>query len=457
MEVVAKTQKEDNKKWSELPEELVALIGESISLYADYVRFLCVCVSWRNSVLAKKTHLNHLHPSSQQQRQRQYFPFLLLPCCDQEEGKSSSCSLGLLSIAENNKIYYPQGLLQSKEFMSMHCLESSHGWLVIVDEKGTPPTTETFKMYLINPFTRAQLPLPPISTLLLDDVDEEEEEEEEEEDQQYPSRVNYSNNILNSLNRSSVKKVVLSSSPSSSSASQFQSQSSNVMAIAIIDISPGRIIAFSRPGDKAWTPFASDSFMHILFYRDHLYALRSRWNNNEKVNVHDILIFHMDTSGTGGGHGCCPTTLLHPKLVDTLKSPKRKGYHSKLGRRSQLYLVESCGDLLMVEREEELFFRCPKPGLTKFDIDDVKTIGFRVYKLCRFNNLSADAYRSAFEDRKSFEQIDLSQDVDAGDGCLTGLEVQSSDYDDIGTEDPEAVTEEHCDGCPCDDCAFGAY
>ncbi|XP_042479241.1 uncharacterized protein LOC122060125 [Macadamia integrifolia] len=365
----AQTQKAN--KWAELSEELVAMICESISLYVDYIRFRSVCVSWRRKSSLSKTHINHHHHPSRQ-RQRQFFPFVLLHC-DQEEDEednSDTSNVGLLSIPENSKIYHPRGLLQSKEFLSMHCLGSSHGWLVMVDEN-TPPGS----MYLINPFTKAQLPLPPTSLFL--DVEYQ------------PYRVGEECRrirTLTQLNRSRVRKVVLSSSPSSS----CQFQSSDVVAIAIFAI-PDKLV-FSRPGDKAWASFGSDHpFIDILFYRDHLYALRQLCsiNNNESVMNYDILVFHMYM---------CGRYPIHPKLVETLKPPKV--CHSRLGRPKHCrwgspYLVESCGDLLIVEREEVLM-PLPKPSLDgSNDLNCFKTIGFNVYKLCLGNSSSDDNKNSS--------------------------------------------------------------
>ncbi|XP_043705501.1 COBRA-like protein 10 [Telopea speciosissima] len=47
--------------------------------------------------------------------------------------------------------------------------------------------------------------------------------------------------------------------------------------------------------------------------------------------------------------------------------------------------------------------------------------------------------------------------VVADDAYLAGLEIQTSEYDDIGAEDLEAMTEEHGNGCPCRDCAYDPF
>ncbi|KAJ4980333.1 hypothetical protein NE237_031170 [Protea cynaroides] len=138
------------KDWSELPKDLIVLITERLSAYADHVRFSSVCFSW-NSALARSDELINHSPSLQ----HQYFPLLVLPNRLKDTEDKNRCSWGLLSLTENGKIYKLHGL--PKEFRSMHCPGSSHGWLVIVD-------VATPSINIFNPFTRAQLPLPPMDT-----------------------------------------------------------------------------------------------------------------------------------------------------------------------------------------------------------------------------------------------------------------------------------------------------
>ncbi|XP_043717545.1 uncharacterized protein LOC122665461 [Telopea speciosissima] len=62
------------------------------------------------------------------------------------------------------------------------------------------------------------------------------------------------------------------------------------------------------------------------------------------------------------------------------------------------------------------------------------------------------------EMRMKYPSLGFLQDsaaVYAGSGYLAGLDVQPTDYDGIGTEEPGYVSEEHDDSCPCDDCAYG--
>ncbi|KAJ4974603.1 hypothetical protein NE237_007777 [Protea cynaroides] len=324
-----------NKMWSELPEELIVMISDRISLYADYVRFSSVCFSW-HSTLAR-----NLCPS----QQRQYFPFLLLPCEDDEENNSDTCNHYLLSLPENNNIYHLRSL--PKQSMSLYCPGSSHGWLVMVDQS-------TSSMNLVNPFTRVQLPLPSMNKFrrLL-------------KNQPYRFGKVYTKRLLSEeINMLGVKKVVLSSSPSSSSLmSSSQFQSSDVVAVAIFN--GLEALAFSRPGDKAWCRLttASDYFVDVLFYRNHLYNIVRK----KRCNRCRILVFRMDVDIDGGGPFL--------KLVDSIQIPE-----SQHLLRWRPYMVESCGDLLLVARESAVK---PAPYFNPFE---GKAIGFRVFKFCRGNS-----------------------------------------------------------------------
>ncbi|KAJ4973169.1 hypothetical protein NE237_006343 [Protea cynaroides] len=347
------------KKWSELPEELILMIGERINLYADYVRFCSVCVSWY-SAIAK-----NLCPS----RQHQYFPFLLLPCEDDEEDNSDTCNHHLLSLPENSNIYHFRGL--PKQSTSLYCPGSSHGWLVMVE-------VSNFSIYLVNPFTKVELPL--------------------------PSLYKFRRVLKNQPPMFGVKKVVLSSSPSSSSllmSSQFQS--SNVVAVAIFN--GLEALTFSRPGDKTWgrITFVGQYFSDVLFYRDHLYTISGTVNGSSL----QIFVFKLNVDigggGDGRGHG------LVPKIVRTLQLPK--SYN--IGWRS--YLVESCGDLLLVARD------IGGNSVPNTNPHEGKTIGFKVFKLCGGNDNRSSTWveMKNLGDRMLFLGVNSSLSLSSHDfpGC----------------------------------------
>ncbi|XP_043714871.1 probable F-box protein At4g22165 [Telopea speciosissima] len=321
------------KDWSELPEDLVVMINE------------------RNSALARTRH-HHPVPS----RPHQYFPFLFLPYEDDKDNRDNHLNG-----------------LPSKEFRRMYCPGSSHGWLVVVEEN-------TSSMYLINPFTRAQLPLPPMSKVRI----------------LVGKEKVHCNFELGNPSYSRVRKVVLSSSPSSSS--------SNVVAIAIYG--GFSEIGFSKPGDKAWTRFGDFPVMDVLFYRNHIYAVRK--SCSREIDI-EILVYHMgaDITAAGGGGGG-PV----PKLVDIIKPPE--GYQT----RWRPYLVVSCGDLLIIERDVLTLLNDKQ--------FDVKTVGFRVFKLCRLRNSSDDNNKTSSS--TAWEQIKNLGDRMLFLGVNSSLSLSSHDF-----------------------------
>ncbi|XP_042487856.1 F-box protein At2g26160-like [Macadamia integrifolia] len=122
------------QQWSELPRELLEKVAKSLHLYADYVRFRAVCVSWESALPKTPIHLPR------------QLPLLMLPY-DQGSNKPNE----FFSINEN-KSY---SLNFPNEFHSKFFRGSSHGWLVIVDR--TP------SICLFNPFTKAHIELPSLS------------------------------------------------------------------------------------------------------------------------------------------------------------------------------------------------------------------------------------------------------------------------------------------------------
>ncbi|XP_043717622.1 uncharacterized protein LOC122665533 [Telopea speciosissima] len=65
------------------------------------------------------------------------------------------------------------------------------------------------------------------------------------------------------------------------------------------------------------------------------------------------------------------------------------------------------------------------------------------------------SWEAEMEMRAKYPSFGFLQDFDADGGYLAGLEAQPADYVVIGMEEPDAVSEEHGDGCPCDDCTYG--
>ncbi|CAJ2642884.1 unnamed protein product [Trifolium pratense] len=115
--------------WSELPQDIVESISKRLTIYADYLRFRCVCRSWSSSVAKTPVHL----PPQ--------LPWLMI---------SHNSFFNLSS----NKIHHLN--LPSLYYGHTGIFGSSYGWLVILEE--------TAELSLVNPITRATTSLPSLQT-----------------------------------------------------------------------------------------------------------------------------------------------------------------------------------------------------------------------------------------------------------------------------------------------------
>ncbi|XP_038971806.1 probable F-box protein At1g44080 [Phoenix dactylifera] len=119
-------------RWSELlPDELLDLIVKKLTRASDYLRFRCVCKSWRS--VAKPTNLSP------------HLPLLMLryhPSTDRRSVLSVSArQIRTLSIPELvNKVI----------------LAASRGWLLLLD---VAPADG--RLFLLNPLTGSEIQLPP--------------------------------------------------------------------------------------------------------------------------------------------------------------------------------------------------------------------------------------------------------------------------------------------------------
>ncbi|KAF8369923.1 hypothetical protein HHK36_032042 [Tetracentron sinense] len=114
--------------WSELHEDLLALIAKQLILYEDFVTFGGVCSSWR-SVAVKK----NFNPSLQ-------IPWLMLA------EKKHSHTRAFFSLSK--------GMIHERMLPEAHgnrCF-SSHGWLITLSVDLT--------INLVNPLSRVRIPLP---------------------------------------------------------------------------------------------------------------------------------------------------------------------------------------------------------------------------------------------------------------------------------------------------------
>ena len=297
-------------KWSELPKELLDEIAKRLHFYADYARMRSVCVAWR-SVLPKTCS-----------------PYLLLPY-DEE----TATARDFLCPFEN-KVYQ----LELPELRGKVVRGSSHGW-VIAFGRG-------LELCLVNPFTRAQIQLPPLDTF--PEVEAYHPEwarkvyminsglypewasevylppsgQSKSHYLGYPtrSRDNVTRELVH-LQNLFIGKIVLSANPS------LANTDYTIMTIA------GQYsdLAFYRSGDKKWTCATpadqirtgdeEERFFDIVYHEGQFYAL-----------------------GYGGGLWGFDMSSEHPKMTQVVQPETSM-------ENGVLYLVKmKSGELVMVQR-----------------------------------------------------------------------------------------------------------
>ncbi|CAI0451712.1 unnamed protein product [Linum tenue] len=130
--------------WSELPGELLALIGQRLIKLKLAIRFRAVCTRWRRT-------LAELQPMMF--RQSSPSPLLMLPYCnDDQQQQLEGCQCRLfLDLVHNqyHHIDFVEGLERSS------CRGSAFGWLFML-QLPVP--------LLLNPLTGKQIQLPPITS-----------------------------------------------------------------------------------------------------------------------------------------------------------------------------------------------------------------------------------------------------------------------------------------------------
>lgn len=134
-----------------LPTVAVQLISDEIKSITDFVRFRAVCMPWRSA-----SHPKPLHLPPQ-------LPWLMIPYYPDQEDANRYKKKGSKP-GEDDGIRLFYDLWQSKmlklhlpETIGKMCCASYRGWLVLVATQGT-------EVFLLNPLTRARIPLPPFTT-----------------------------------------------------------------------------------------------------------------------------------------------------------------------------------------------------------------------------------------------------------------------------------------------------
>ncbi|KAL7244724.1 hypothetical protein ACSBR2_000149 [Camellia fascicularis] len=290
--------------WAELPPELLQTIAEKLTIHIDYIRFRAVCVNWRSSSPNTPHHL----PCQ--------LPWLMLPQCRTHQTHRR----GFFRLSAN-KVHFLN--LPEASHHRRRC-GSSHGWLVILDESPA--------VFLLNPLTRAMVHLPPLSAFpnVVDfnfyDVGRE-----------YLLRATNGDTYtcnLKDMRDSFIKKVILSSSPSSSH---------NYIALAILNQTGD--LAFRKNGEQSWRFIENtQSYCEDAIYWNGLFYAVNKFG---EIAVCDV-------------HGPSPR-------VSIIGTPRQIGGDIQ-------YLVSSSEELLLVTRYLDEF---------NDDQPDImfRTMQFRVYTL----------------------------------------------------------------------------
>ncbi|KAF5184680.1 F-box protein skip23 [Thalictrum thalictroides] len=302
--------------WSKnLSHDLVEEIASHIDSYDDYTRLRAVCMVWKSSLPEKPRHLFSR------------LPCLMFPCDDNREDNHDHHEFFSMFMGSGGKVYNIE--LPHTAYNKL-CRGFSQGWLITV-EKG--PSID-----LINPLTKAHMQLPPIYTFpnVL-------EYQPERVGKEFLVRLiflatEYHNLHIDlaAMEQSFIQKVVLSSSPGTTEKS--------CIAMAIYgDCSK---LAYCKIGDKEWKLIEGENSLvrDIIHYEGRFFAVD---NNGRVLVVYDNQFDVVNSS---------------PKAKVFAAAPEGFDW-------GKPYLVESSGELLLVER------------FLKVNRRSYETEKFRIWKL----------------------------------------------------------------------------
>lgn len=273
--------------WCELLQTCVSVLILKRLPATDIIRCRAVCSSWNKAVLSFVS--SPVYSS---------LPLLMFHDHNGPGHGRQQPSLNFLSLVDNKSFKVK---INIRDYWWMGV---SHGWLVILDEKGDD-------LHLLNPFSAAKIFLPSTKSLMI----------------RFPVPC---------------VRVILSSKPSSSS-------SSKGFSAAILYGFDRQHIAFCKHGDNSWTTLvAPRSYFDMICHNGWIYAITNPRNTVDILDFDGLL--HR-------------TVALHARVV----VPERNQGCQVC---KMTYLVESLGEILVVERARALTPNC-----------SLRVIGFMVYKL----------------------------------------------------------------------------
>ncbi|XP_062144576.1 putative F-box protein At1g65770 [Alnus glutinosa] len=308
-------------EWSDLPKDLLPMIGKSLDARVDVLRFRGVCTSWRSSIPPFHAHssrfpLKFPEPrsaleSASMSRQPVYLcesTLYLLQPVNPFPTSTSSCNKGwLIKVQESNS-----GKLRLLDPLPNHKYRCS---------PVTPNTLNLLKFRVVelrkSHMLRFDVATPPRS--------------ETERDRDLSYRCNRSIPWVN--------KVVML--PSSAWTDEDES--------AVFVIFNWGKLAFAKCGDEKWTLVGDQSLEYddIIVYKGQFYVVDHRLGNVWWINCSSLTLVKFSPPVCGLGN--------------------------------QKHLVESCGALYVVDRYFDGERRRMENNFRRRNLP--KTVGFKVYKL----------------------------------------------------------------------------
>ncbi|XP_042509294.1 putative F-box protein At4g17565 [Macadamia integrifolia] len=252
-----------------IPDDIMMLIVSKLDI-EDLQCFSAVCKSWQCIALSEKK-IRHLYPRTQ-------LPWLMLSSLE-------APVTGFFSLSHGKVLR-----LELTEAYGARCFGSNWGWLIMVGTMG--------HNFLLNPFTRVVIELPPQSTLPI-----------QYDYGAFPSLLRHAPSY------SHINKAMLLSAPNNNKDDDC----------VVIAIDCNSHLAFCRIGDEVWTALGIH-FEDIIFYNGKLFGISRKF-------VLKIVELCLDPKVTSCN--------IPPPADEDLSLPTKK-------LKKSFYLVECLGELLMV-------------------------------------------------------------------------------------------------------------
>ncbi|KAH7835010.1 hypothetical protein Vadar_022022 [Vaccinium darrowii] len=299
----------------------------------------------------KQTHRSHV-PSLPS-------PFLVLLPSEEEEENHEDYSVSFLNL-EANRIHRITNSF-TQQLRKSRCVGSSHGWLVLLDEWANP--------CLFNPFSCHRILLPPKETL--PHVISVSGSAEYGFDIEYFHGAPVSRSVTaKEIQECLILKAILSSDPCHGNGMDFV-----VMAIYGCEAK----VAFCKHGDSVWTDLEGKNhpYCDIICHKNQLFALSEMGSVESWDFSTPSFVKTMD---------------FHPLQVFPKKVTENTCLYDDRDRFTcRCYLVESCGDCLLVNRHVGEFVSDNGEAVCEADLlsDECshplvypyKTLEFTVYRL----------------------------------------------------------------------------